>query len=345
MEKINLKHLADELHLSPSTVSRALQDSHQISTETKRRVMELAHKLDYVPNPHASSLGSRKSKTIAVVIPEVFDSYFAQAINGIETVAQARGYHVLIYLTHESAQQEQAILHAFQGGRVDGVLMSVSAETTSTEHIEALQAQGVPVAFFDRAADGIETACVTTNDLESSYLATRHLLECGCTNVALLSISRQLSIGRQRIVGFQKALAEHGVAFEESAIIDCTNDPEKNYTIIRKALEARTRPDGLLVTVELLTVSAYQACYDLHLGIPAEVKVVSFSNSRSATILNPALTTISQPAFETGKTIATLLLKGLKNNNKALVAGHLVLPSLLNIRASTVGVPAERLPV
>ncbi|OUJ76285.1 LacI family DNA-binding transcriptional regulator [Hymenobacter crusticola] len=335
MEKINLKRLADELHLSTSTVSRALQDSYQIGADTKQRVLALAQKLNYVPNPHASSLGSRKSNTIAVVIPEVFDSYFAQAVNGIETVAQAHGYHILIYLTHESEQQERAILRAFQGGRVDGVLMSVSAETTSTEHIAALQAQGVPVAFFDRAADGIETARVTTNDLESSCLATRHLVECGCSHIALLSIARQLSIERQRIRGYQNALAESGQLFREDYVVECTHDPEENYLAIRQLLEAHPEIDGLLVTVELLTVSAYQACHDLGRRIPADVKVVSFSNSRSAAILNPALTTIRQPAFETGKAIATLLLKALKNRHKNLGTDSVVLPSTLIVRAST----------
>jgi len=335
MEKINLKHLAAELQLSTSTVSRALQDSYQIGLETKQRVLALAKRLNYVPNPHASSLGSRRSNTIAVVIPEVFDSYFAQAVNGIETVTQAHGYHILIYLTHERVQQEQAILRAFQSGRVDGVLLSVSAETTSTEHIAALQAQGVPVVFFDRAAEGVETARVTTNDLESSCLATRHLLECGCTNIALLSIARHLSIERQRIRGYQQALAESGQPFCEEYVVECTNDPEENYQAIRALLAAHPAIDGLLVTVEMLTVSAYQACYDLGRRIPDDVKVVSFSNSRSAAILNPALTTICQPAFDTGKTIATLLLKGLKSKHKNLGTDSIVLPSTLIVRAST----------
>src|SRR5687768_1443018 len=113
MEKINIKRLAAELNLSISTISRALHNSHEISAATKERVLELAKKLAYVPNHHASGLRKNMSKTIAVVIPEVADSYFAQAINGIESVAQANGYHVLIYLTHESYAQEKAILKDF----------------------------------------------------------------------------------------------------------------------------------------------------------------------------------------------------------------------------------------
>src|ERR1700712_4214722 len=164
MENINLKMLAGQLHLSTATVSKALRDSHEISHETKQRVLELAATLNYVPNPYASSLRRRLSKTIAVVIPEVADSFFAQAINGIESVAQEKGYHVLIYLTHESFEKEKLILKDFESGRVDGVLMSVSRETTSCGHIGELMDKGVPLVFFDRVFEEIETTKITTDD-------------------------------------------------------------------------------------------------------------------------------------------------------------------------------------
>src|ERR1700754_4963388 len=130
MSKLNIKVLADQLQLSVSTISKALRDSYEISDETKKKVMELATRLNYVPNPYASSLRRKKSKTIAVVLPEVADSFFSQAINGIESVAQDKGYHVLVCLTHEKALKEEAILHEMQGGRADGVLISVCSETT-----------------------------------------------------------------------------------------------------------------------------------------------------------------------------------------------------------------------
>jgi LacI family transcriptional regulator len=117
-------------------------------------------KLNYVPNPYASSLRKRKSKTIAVVLPEVADSFFSLAINGIEAVAQEKGYHVLIYLTHESFSKEENILKDFKSGRVDGILISVSRETTQGSHICDVQTLGIPVVFFDRVCEEVETAKV-----------------------------------------------------------------------------------------------------------------------------------------------------------------------------------------
>src|SRR4051794_28351218 len=174
MENINLKTLAVRLQLSTATVSKALRDSHEISNETKQRVVQLASVLNYVPNPYASSLRKRISKTIAVVIPEVADSFFAEAINGIELIAQGKGYHVLIYLTHESFEKERSIFMEFQSGRVDGVLLSVSVETVNTEHIINLKNNNIPIVVFDRICDEINTAKVTTDDYNAGYTAAQH---------------------------------------------------------------------------------------------------------------------------------------------------------------------------
>ena len=129
MSEVNIRRLAKEMNLSISTISKALRDSHEISAETKRKVLELAEKLQYTPNPYASSLRRKKSNTIAIVIPEVADSYFSLAINGIETVAREKNYHVIVYLTHENSEREASILKDLSSGRVDGVLISVSSET------------------------------------------------------------------------------------------------------------------------------------------------------------------------------------------------------------------------
>src|SRR5579863_6377429 len=135
MDHVTIKTLAKKLNISAGTVSKALKDSHEISEATKIKVRELAEQLNYVVNPYASSLRKRKSKTIAVVLPEVADSFFSLAINGIESVAQTKGYHVLIYLTHENFLKEQAILKDFKSGRVDGVLISVSSTTKEKSHV------------------------------------------------------------------------------------------------------------------------------------------------------------------------------------------------------------------
>lgn len=335
MSNTTIKILAKELNLSVASVSKALRDSHEISKETKEKVLALAQKLNYVPNPYASSLRKRKSKTIAVVLPEVADSFFSLAINGIESVAQAKGYHVLIYLTHESFAREEAILNEFKSGRVDGILISVSDETNTSDHIKQVIASGKPVVFFDRVCDDVEAAKITTDDMESSYQATHHLVMNGCKKIAYLYTSKNLSINDKRMEGYKKALSDSGLKINEDFIVLCEGNTAGNFEIIRNLLKNKNRPDGIIACVEKLTTPIYLACHDLKLAIPDKIKVISFTNLQAALILSPPLTTVTQPAFEMGKTAAMVLFKALEKNNYNLKKETIVIPSQLTIRSTT----------
>ena len=332
---VKIRDLAKQLNLSVATISKALKDSHEISPETKQRVLELAKKLNYTPNPYASSLRKRSSKTIAVVLPEVADSFFSLAINGIESVAHDKGYHVLIYLTHESFQREEAILKEFQSGRVDGILMSVSGETCSSTHIKEVIAAGMPVVFFDRVCEDVETAKIVTDDFESSYKATSHLIGMGCKKIIYLSALPALSINIKRIEGYKKALSDNAIESNDADIISCNSDTEGNYKIIRDVLNKKNKPDGIIASVEKLTTPVYLACKDLNLSIPGNIKVISFTNLPAALILTPTLTTVTQPAFEMGKTAASVLFKALEKTNYNLKKETVIVPSVLNTRNSS----------
>ncbi len=335
MKNINIKELAGELKLSVSTVSKALHDSHEISEKTKRRVLKTAARLNYVPNPYASSLRGRKSKNIGVVIPEVADSFFSLAINGIESIAKEKGYHVLICLTHESFENERNILKEFQGGRVDGVIMSISGETSQSDHVNNLISSGIPLIFFDRVCEEVETTKITTDDFESGYKATEHLIQQGCSKIAFLSISKSLSINNKRLEGYFRALAHYNIKADKKNVILCSNKAKQNYALIKSLLQKKSRPNGVVASVEKLTTPLYKACVALKLKIPKDVKIVCFSNLETASILNPSLTTITQPAFEMGKTAATLLFKALAKANFNLKGESLVMPSTLVVRNST----------
>jgi LacI family transcriptional regulator len=336
MSNVTIKSLAERLQLSTATISKALGDSHEISEATKQRVLELAKQLNYIPNAYAGSLRHSKSKTIAVLIPEVTDSFFSLALNGIEEVALEKGYHTLIYLTHEKLEREKTILKTLVGGRVDGAIMSVTVETDSFDHIREFNSQ-LPIVFFDRVCHEIDTAKITTNDFECGYKATQHLIEAGCKKIALLSISNSLSIISERSKGFSKAIAEHNLNEDDCKIVNCTEDAQHNYELIKAMMSGPDRPDGILATVEKLTTEIYLVCQQLNINIPGQVKVVCFSNQSSAIILNPTLTTITQPAFEMGKAAAKVMLRLLKNNELSLKEECTVIPSTLIIRNSTTG--------
>ena len=334
MESVNIKKLANILNISISTVSKALRDSHDISKETKERVIALANKLNYQPNPHASSLRKAKSKTIAVIIPEIANNYFSLAINGIESIAQEKGYHVLIYLTHESYQKEVALIRLLHGGRVDGILISLSSTTTDYSHLEELQKKGLPLIFFDRVYEKFNTVSITTDDYESAFNATKHLIEQGCRKIAHLMISRNLSIGNKRLKGYLKALEDHQLPVDEAIIINCTNEDQADFDLIRSLIEDK-KPDGIFAAVERYAICTYEACRQLGISIPKDIKIISFSNLQTASLLNPSLTTITQPAFEIGRQAATILFRALDEKRYQLKQENIVFKSKLIQREST----------
>ena len=335
MNSVNLKQLAQELNLSVSTVSRALRDSWEISTPTKQRVFALAKKMNFQPNPYASSLRKHRSRTIAVVIPEVANNFFALAIKGIETVAREKGYHVLIYLTNEEVAEEVAIATSLQSGRVDGVIMSLCGSTQDTRHLLELQQRNIPMVFFDRVCDGIAAPKVMTNDYESGFVATEHLFRSGCRRIAHLTIAMSLSISSKRQQGYVDALRRYEQATGRDLIVHCGNDDDANYRMIRELLASADRPDGVFASVEKLAVQVYHICRELGLRIPEDVKVISFSNLVTASLLNPSLTTIAQPAYDMGKEAATLLFRRLEKKYIVVPDDRVMLPARLEVRDST----------
>ncbi|MDQ0639680.1 LacI family transcriptional regulator [Pedobacter sp. W3I1] len=331
-EAVNIKRLAQELNISIATVSKALNDSYEISLKTKNRVWALAKELNYTPNPAASNLRSHKTKTIAVVIPCVANNFFSLSIKGIEEIARQYGYHVLIYQTHENIETEVAFTNSLLNGRVDGILTSVSSSEYNSEYYANL-VKKIPLVFFDRVYENLDAVKVTTDDYEIAFQATEHLIECGCTKIAYLYGLENLPAGKARFAGYLDALKAHGIAAKEQLGVKYQDDEELNLQNI-KALLGKYKPDALFSSIEEFIIPAYCACKELNLKIPDDVKILSFSNLSTAKLLNPSLTTISQPAFEIGREAAKCLFKIL-NNKQLDDEQNIVLKSVLIKREST----------
>ena len=335
MKKLSMKELAKELNVSVATVSKALSDSHEISEQTKIKVLETAARLNYTLNPYASSLRNKKSKTIALILPEVADNFFSLAINGIQSVAEKKGYHVLIYLSHEKFINEKSIAAECSSGRVDGVLISVASETANADHLLKLQKENLPVVFFDREFEGLHIAKVVTNDFECGYLAATHLIQNGCKNPVFLSISSSLSICNKRADGFKAALKDKKTGNIEKAVVECRGTNSEAYTQIKNLLSGKNKPDGIVASVERLAIQVYLISQEMNISIPNELKVLVFSTLETAPILNPPLTTITQPAFEIGRTAAELLFKGIEKKKYNLEDETITLASVLIERTSS----------
>jgi len=330
-----IKILADRLGLSKGTISKALKDSYEISAETKRKVLEVARELNYVPNHFASGLKSKKSRTIAVIVPEIVDSFFSLAINGIEAVTQKKGYHINIYITNDLIAKEKEIVKVLSDGRVDGVLISICREAGSNEHLKELMDHGMPLVFFDRVAEDIYTGKVETDDFEAGYLAANHLIEQGCKKICFFSVSESLSILQKRLGGFTQALLDNDIIAAQPCVRQISTDQSTCMETIESILsDPNDRPDGIVMSVELLIIPVYNACQALKIKIPDELKIVCFANLPYASHLSPSLSTITQPAFEMGQQAASLIWNSIEKNRE-IKNEKIICPSKLDIRKSS----------
>ncbi len=335
MQKIGLKQLAKELGVSVSTVSKALRGSYEISSDTKTKVQEMAETLGYRASPYAGHLRNQRSKTIAIIIPEMTNNFFVQAITGAESVVREKGYHTLVYATHDDYDKEVSITKHLQSGRVDGVIMSISESTKNYSHLNELIDFNIPIVFFDNICHEIETAKVITNDFTSGFNATEHLIKRGCKDIAYLSMSEHLSTINKRKQGYLEALNKYDIKAEPGRIVKCGLDDAINYKIIKRLLSDKKRPLGIFASIESLALTAYQVCNDMKINIPGQLKIISFSNLKIAGLLNPSLSTITQPALEMGKQAAAVLCKHLDKKRKDIPNENIVIKSELVIRDST----------
>lgn len=337
--QVTIKDIAKELGISPSTVSRALKDHPDISPATKKAVKELAEKLNYQPNSIALSLRQSKSNTIGVIIPEIVHFFFSTVISGIEDVAYDAGYSVIVSQSNESYEREVMDTKALFNNRVDGMLISMSRETTNFDHFKSIYDRGMPMVFFDRICDGLETSKVIVDDFDGAFKATEHLIKQGYQRIAHLGGPSNLSISRQRLDGYKAALKQYNMPIDESMILaDHSSDDDQNAKeITSMLLDSPKPPDALFAINDIAALGAMMAVKERGLSIPKDFAIVGFSNWRFTSMTDPAMTTVDQPGFAMGQEAARLLIKEIEaKEDKIIEPETKVLKTNLLVRASSV---------
>jgi LacI family transcriptional regulator len=337
-EAITIKDIAKALGLSTSTVSRALRGSHEISADTKKMVIEYAEQYNYRPNPIALSLKERRSRSIGVVVCEIANNFFSQAINGIESIAYNRGYHVIISQSHESYEREIVNVEHLASRSVDGLLVSLSTETDQVTHFKNLHDKGFPIVFFDRITDEIETHKVVADNYKGAYDATQHLIDAGYKKIAHLTSASHLSISRERLEGYKAALRDNRIAVNEAYIRNCNHGGmiyQELEDAVKSLVNLKERPDAIFSAGDRLTVSSLSALKAIGMKVPDDIALVGFSNSPLAELMNPSLTAVKQPAFEMGQAATELLIKLIESKRAVTEFETIVLQTEVMVRDSS----------
>lgn len=332
--QVTIKDIADQLRISPSTVSRALKDHPDISKATKKAVKELAEKLNYEPNAIALSLLSSKSNNIGLIIPEIVHYFFSTVISGIEDVANDAGYHVIICQSNESYSREVKNVQALLSSRIEGLILSISKETRDLDHLENLRKKNIPIVFFDRVPNDFQADHVIIDDYNGSYQAVKHLIDIGCKRIAHLGTTKDMGIGRDRYNGYVQALKDHRLSIDERLIIDC--DTYKAARLMTRKLIYESAPvDGIFAVNDRTAIGALQTVKECGIKIPDELAIVGFSNGIYSNMTDPPLTTVEQFGYKMGQNAARMLLDRLFSKED-FPAVKEVIKSQLIIRESTV---------
>ncbi|MBD1260143.1 LacI family DNA-binding transcriptional regulator [Maribacter polysiphoniae] len=315
-----LKELANELKLSISTVSRALNDHPDISPATKEIVKNLAKKKHYAPNLFARGFRSQETHILGVIVPNISHLFTSTILKGILEEAEFRGYRVIISESQNNESKQIEMLKTMTQFGVDGILMSLAKKTAALDAILQIL-NHKPMVLFDKVSDKIPCTQIVIDEEEAAYNAVEHLINLGKKRIAILKETENSFNSEKRYAGYLRALRNNEIAIDEKIILSTEDISLKNGSrLTRMLLSLKKRPDAIFAITDNAAIGAIKALHKFNVKIPQEIAVVGFSNSVNSTIIQPALTTVDQPGDRIGRTAVAYLIKEIENpdNDEAI---------------------------
>lgn len=327
-----IKEIAKKLKISPSTVSRALNDHPSIGLVTTMRVKKMAEELNYEPNQTAIFFKQRKTFTIGVILPKLSEPFFSSAISAIEQVAEEKNYTVLLGQSLDDAERELKIINTFKKHRVDGILMSLGKNTNDLNFIEMLESAEIPIVFFDcvpSIPNINKVSCELTSGIEEAIEA---FSSKGYENIALINGPEKLPASMERTSSFKKVLEKKGIAFNDDFVVHTDLTEVGNITAMEKLLKLEKRPSAIVSFNDFVTLDVIKLARQKGLNVGQEIHFISFANYPLWNYMeNPPLGSIEQYPGEQGKTAAEILFNIL-SNKEAIKPQEIIFKSKLIIK-------------
>ena len=314
-KRISITDIANALHVTPSTVSRALNGSGKVSEKKRNEILVLARELGYRPNPIAKSLLENRTHTIGLIIPEFTHHFYSRMLAGIESITSKAGYQLLICTSSENENQEIKSTQTLLDARVDGIIATISKMNDKFEHLQEVMDSGTPLVLVDRFSEEIETPYVISDDFKGAFSAVDYLCHIGCKNILHIKGPDNLSTTFNRFMGYKEALRMHEIKVNEELVLE-SSDP-KLIDKIRFCLKNH-QVDGAFTYSDYLAFEIYKLAAELKIAIPGELSVIGYADEPISTYINPTLSTVNQQPFEMGVTGAKYLLNKINDPEIAL---------------------------
>jgi LacI family transcriptional regulator len=312
-KQVTLNDIAKKLGVSIITVSKALRGHPDISAATATLIKRTADELGYLPNFMARNLASRKSRSIGVVLPQIAHHFFSTIMDYIYDYATLHNYQVFLTVSQENAEMQKKQIQTLLSMRVDGLIVSISQDTSSFEIFENALKQQIPIVFMDRIPDISNCNTVTVDDKGGAYRATEHAINLGYRNIAQFAGYSNINIGRERITGFKQALIDNGIEVNNDWIIEGDYEEKHGYDSFMKLYKENNMPDLILAVTFPVAIGIYTAAKEVGMRIPDDIDLVCFGNSPVQEFLSPPLSCINQPTDRLAKKSVDLLLENIDN--------------------------------
>jgi len=334
--KATIADIARTINVTASTVSRALNDHPAISDSTKKLVSRAAKKLKYKPNKIAASLRLGKTHILGVLIPSAEINFFGSVVHGIEKIANAHNYNVLLYQSSELYDFEKKGVETFLRARVDGVLASISKQTVNHQHYKEVRKREIPLILFDRANDTLGVPSVVIDDYKGAYNATKHLVEQGCKHIAHIGGQQHVAIFKERLRGYMDALKDHNMAVDRSRIILGKVSIESGRSCMQQLLNLPHPVDGVFAVEDFTALGAFQTIKAAGKSMPDDIALIGFANEAFGSYITPSLSTVDQQTIKMGEEAAKLFFSLSRSENfYATAPKKVVLEPKLIYRASS----------
>lgn len=327
--------IAEKLNISPATVSRGLKNHPAISEKTKKRIGITAEKMGYRSNNFARSLREQRTNTIGVLVHELNSNFITCVLAGIEKVTTEAGYDLLIAHSSESARQEASNAKNLFHKRVDGLIASLSLETTNLDHFNPFLKKKVPLIFFDRVEQDQSDNVVIIDNIKAGYIATKHLIEQGCKRIVHITSSLKRNVYANRYAGYLQALKEFNLPFQQEYLIINDLSEKAGVESTLQIINMKSKPDGVFITNDFVAAVCMRTLKEHGFKIPKDIAVVGFNNDAVGNLIEPPLTTINYPGIQIGEIAARNLIdeiQGTKNPNQP---NTVIVDSELIIRKSS----------
>lgn len=332
--QVTIRDLALKLNISISTVSRALRGAQDVNLQTRQAVQELARELNYEPNKVAQSLRIKRTNTIGIIVPEIAIHFFSSVISGIQDYTARHGYSIMICQSLESYETEKSNIQMLVSNRVDGLLISLSSHTETSNHLEQLIEKKIPIVLFDRVAEHLNVSKVVVDDHDGAFKAVDYLVKTGCKRIAYLGGPSGLSISHKRLTGYLDALTTNNLRTDDSLIIHCEDLHEDPLAATQRLLDLPEPPDAIFCLNDPVAIQSIQVLKSKKISIPGQVSIIGFTNEPVSKFIEPSLTTVAQPAFRMGEAAARLFIEQIQHGD-SFVPQTETLSTELIIRNST----------